>query len=130
MMTIKQAADELGVSTKTLRRWDKSGYLVPERKPKTKIRLYHPHLISYWKKLLELDRVLKKHLKLLDSLRKELDKYMLEQDYKPGEKLKLLDVESFSKVRNTMEQWDEEFKRLLNEIASYPRLMLKAISED
>ena len=51
-MTIKQVADELGVSTKTLRRWEANGYLVPERDSDTKVRLYHPYQIGYWKRML------------------------------------------------------------------------------
>ena len=129
-MTIKQVADELKVSTKTLRRWEEKGYLVPDREETTRIRLYHPYLINYWKKLLELDRTLKKHLGLLDGLRKELDKHMLEQVYKPGESLKLLDFESFNKAYETMEKWENDYKRLFNELLEYPRTMVKATGEN
>ena len=39
-MTIKQAAKYLGVSTATLRRWDKAGILVPARNGINGYRIY------------------------------------------------------------------------------------------
>ncbi len=132
-LTIQQVADELEVSTKTLRRWEVSGLLVPEREPDTNIRLYHPYLIGYWKKLLTLDRTLRDHLKLLDGLRKELDKYMLEQDYVPGKPLKLFDKDSassFFEASEKMDKWEKDYKKLLEELMTYPKNMVKATTEE
>lgn len=39
-LTVGQAADYLGVSKDTLRRWDRSGKLVARRHPLTEFRLY------------------------------------------------------------------------------------------
>jgi len=39
-MTIKKAAELLGVDKTTLRRWDKAGKLTPYRHPLNKYRLY------------------------------------------------------------------------------------------
>ena len=39
-LTVGEVADILGVTTTTLRNWDKSGKLVPERNPNNKYRLY------------------------------------------------------------------------------------------
>lgn len=39
-MTIKDAAELLGVDKTTLRRWDKAGKLKPYRHPLNKYRLY------------------------------------------------------------------------------------------
>ena len=39
-MTIKEAAELLGVDKTTLRRWDKAGKLKPYRHPLNKYRLY------------------------------------------------------------------------------------------
>jgi DNA-binding transcriptional MerR regulator len=40
ILTIKEAADALGVSQPTLRRWDESGKFVPRRHPINGYRLY------------------------------------------------------------------------------------------
>lgn len=128
-MTIQHVANELGVSTKTLRRWEEKGYFVPERQATTNIRIYHTWPVGYWKRMLELDRSIKQHLKRLDGLRKELDKHMTEQDYIPGKKLKIIDGESFNKAYEDISQWDEEFKRLLDELLKYPQSMRVAARE-
>lgn len=39
-LTVSEAAAFLGVSPKTLRRWDEAGFLIPVRHPLTKYRLY------------------------------------------------------------------------------------------
>ncbi len=129
IMTIKQAADELGVSTKTLRRWEENKYFIPEREQGTSIRLYDPYVIGYWKKLFELQRTIKNHLKQLNELKSNLDKNGLEQDYQVGKALKLFDEESmkpFMKASEDMEHWGEEYKRLVNEMRQYPKDMLRA----
>ena len=128
-MTIQQAATELGVSTKTLRRWEEKGHFVPQREPNTNIRLYDPYLVGYWKRMLEFDRGLKNHLKLLDGLRKELDKHIA-SEHIPGQKVKFLDIESFKKADDAMGKWEKEYKRLLDEIMKYPNKMLNATIED
>ncbi len=132
MMTIKQASDELGISTKTLRRWEEDKYFVPERESNTGFRFYDPYIIGYWKRMLDLDRALKKHLELLDGVRKELDKHMLSQDYHPGRPLKLMDdhdIEEFTKASDAMEKWEKDFRYLLDELIKYPKPMLKATTE-
>lgn len=45
MLTIKAAADALGVSEQTLRRWDKAGKLRATRHPMNGYRLYPRRLI-------------------------------------------------------------------------------------
>jgi DNA-binding transcriptional MerR regulator len=130
-MTINQVANALGVSTKTLRRWEISKFLVPdERQEKTNIRLYHPIRIEYWKKMLDFDRTLKKHIRDLDTVRNELNKHMLEQDYKPGQPLILITPEQeqkFIKAHDDMDKWEVEYKRLMKEFLLFPSIMRKAI---
>ena len=127
-MTIKQAATELGISTKTLRRWEENGSLMPEREPTTGIRLYHIYLIEQWKKLLTLDRKYRHHLKRLDELRVNLDKHIYTKP-REGERVPLLDAEGFGKAYDEMEKWEKEFKEMLNEMYAFPKNMLRALDQ-
>lgn len=132
MLTIQQVANELGVSTKTLRRWEEAGYLVPERDKNTKVRLYHPYLIEYWKKKLDLDRAIREHLKLLEELKKELDAAPIEQTYIPGKPLRLISAEIIErnrKAHDEIERWNERYKVMINELAKFPSIMNKAIGD-
>ncbi|RJQ35792.1 MerR family DNA-binding transcriptional regulator [Candidatus Microgenomates bacterium] len=131
-MTIKQASDELGVSIKTLRRWEEKGMLIPERDEKTKTRLYHPYLIEYWKRRILLSRKIRDHLKLLEILKKELDEYPIEQTYTSGKPLKPISLEMLQghqRASEDMDKWNEEYKKLLKELAEYPNIINKAIED-
>jgi len=51
-LTIKEAAEFLGVSTETLRNWDRSGKLVPTRNPFNQYRIYRKSDLENLLKLL------------------------------------------------------------------------------
>lgn len=131
MLTIEETAKALEVSTRTLLRWEKNAYLVPYKKGSS-IRLYDPNVVNYWKIMLQLDRKMEKHLKLLKGLRKRLNKHNLEQDYFPGKKLKVMiekDMKLFSDACDEMEQWNKDYEELLHSMMEFPRSMLKATIE-
>lgn len=131
-MTIQKAANELEVSTKTLRRWEESGYLVPERQEGTGFRLYHSRLIDYWKKLFNLRRAITNHLRMLEGIKQALDKHTTEQNYIPGQPLKLLtekELDEFMKARESEEKWSITYERLLRELREYPLTMRRATRE-
>jgi site-specific DNA-methyltransferase (adenine-specific) len=48
-MTIRQAAKELGVSSDTLRRWDRAGKFKATRHPMNNYRVYSPKVIEQLK---------------------------------------------------------------------------------
>lgn len=129
-MTIQQVANEIGYSTKTLRRWGEKGYLVPDQiQEGTSTRLYHRYKIGFWKRFFDLDRALENHIKKLDGIRKEVKKYMLEQDYVSGKRLKLIppdQTQAWVKAHDEMDKWESDHKKMLHEWLSYPGVMKKA----
>jgi len=132
-ITIQKAANKLGVSTKTLRRWEESGYLIPERQEGTGFRLYHSILIDYWKKLFDLRRVITNHLRMLREIRNALDIHTTEQNYIPGKPLKMLsekELDEFMKACNAEEEWKRTYERLLRELREYPLSMRRATSKE
>lgn len=52
LLTIKAAAEMLGVSEQTLRRWDKAGKLKPTRHPMNGYRLYPRKLVQDLRRLI------------------------------------------------------------------------------
>lgn len=52
LLTVAQAASYLGVSAKTLRRWDAAGILIPIRHPATRYRLYKKEQLANFTKSL------------------------------------------------------------------------------
>ncbi len=53
LLTIKAAAELLGVSEQTLRRWDKAGKLRPKRHPMNGYRLYNRDAVLALKRQIE-----------------------------------------------------------------------------
>lgn len=53
LLTIKAAAELLGASEQTLRRWDKAGKLRPKRHPMNGYRLYSREVVLALKKQIE-----------------------------------------------------------------------------
>jgi len=49
-ITIKEAAETLGVSRDTLRRWDKAGKLKTKRHPMNNFRIYDPVAVEALRK--------------------------------------------------------------------------------
>ncbi len=55
LLTVAEAASYLGVSAKTLRRWDATGILIPIRHPATRYRLYKKSQLANFSKSLTLE---------------------------------------------------------------------------
>lgn len=51
-ITIKEAAEALGVSRDTLRRWDKAGKLKTKRHPMNNFRIYDPVEVETLRKVI------------------------------------------------------------------------------
>lgn len=82
------------------------------------------------KKILDLNKREEEHLKKLPKIRKDIKEHYLEQEYIPSKPLKLStteDVEAAMKTFDAEEAWLEEHKRLLNELLSYPKDILREL---
>lgn len=126
-LTIKKVANRLGVSTKTMRRWEESKFFVPERDPHTGIRLYHPYAVEYWEKYLSVNRKYENHLKELSPINKELSRHLVMSPLAVNQKLPMLDTEAFLKAEEKLDIWEKEHKKLLKEVLELPVFVKKAI---
>lgn len=124
-MTIQQAANELGVSTKTLRRWEAKGFFVPVRQEVTNVRLYKVVDIEYWKKFINLDKALREHLNNLLAIRKALDKFIittpLNGDIRPP-----LNGKEFMRAHKAMTEWDKKYKQINQDMGEFACSMFQA----
>lgn len=127
LYTIKRAAEELGVSTKTLRRWEESGFFVPAREPNTAVRLYWPLEVKYWKEFLDLNRKLNELPKKMHLVAKKLNESLVMKPLAPGERLPLLDVTQIGEVIDEEEKLDKEFKMLMGYFLEFPEKMKRAV---
>ncbi|MCH7530095.1 helix-turn-helix domain-containing protein [Patescibacteria group bacterium] len=70
-MTIQEAADALGVSSQTLRNWEKAGELIPYRNPINKYRMYKVSQIESFIEEMRNERLKKSRFKLTVKIEQE-----------------------------------------------------------
>lgn len=129
-ITAGDASAILKVSKRTLYRWGEKGRIRSERDGILKVRVYNRDYIETVKKILELNKKEKKHLAKLPEIIDQVKRNLLEQDYIPGKPLKLMtssDVEAAMKAFDDEEAWMREHKRILNELLSFPRDIIKEL---
>jgi len=129
-ITASDASAILKVSKRTLFRWEEGGRIRSVRDGILKVRVYDRGYIEMVKNILELDKKEKEHLKKLPEIRDQVKKHLLEQDYIPGKPLKLStssDIEAAMKAFDGEEAWMREHKRILSELFSFPRDIIKEL---
>lgn len=129
-ITASEVSKILKISKRTLFRWEEQGKIRSERDGILKTRVYDKDYIAIVQKIIELNEQEKAHLSKLPKIREMIKENMLEQDYVPGKKLKLMneqDVEVSMKAFKAEEDWMDEHKRLLDELFSFPRDIVREV---
>jgi len=129
-ITASDASAILKVSKRTLFRWGEKGRIRSVRDGVLKVRVYDEGYIKMVKNILELDKKEREHLTKLPKIRDQVKKNLMEQDYIPGKPLKLStssDIKVAMKAFDDEEAWMREHKRILNELFSFPRDIIKEL---
>lgn len=130
LITSSEAAKILGISKRTLYRWEGEGRIRSTREGILNTRVFDNDYVEMAKKILDLDKQEEEHLKKLPNIRKQIEEHNLEQEYIPGKPLKLLteeEVKAAMKAFDAEEEWVAEHKRLLAELISYPRDIIREL---
>jgi len=130
LITSSRAAKILGISKRTLYRWEKERRVRSKREGILNIRVYDQDYIEMAKKILDLDKKEKEHLKNLPNIKKEIEEHHLLQEYIPGKPLKLSteeEVKAAMKAFDAEEVWVEQHKRILNELFTFPQEIIREL---
>ena len=100
-LSIKETADYLGVSKKSLMRWDKDG-LFASRETISKSRVYYWKDVEMAKGWLDLRQEHRNHLRKLPRIQRALDKVLVAHPLNPGEPLKFWRLEDVQKPYEEM----------------------------
>ncbi len=119
-LRISQAAKILKVNTRTLMRWDNEGKFVAHKEPLSKIRFYDEVDILNHEIWFELRRKHKAHLKKLDSIRKEVDKFVVTQPLEFGANPKFHKLEDMKKAYDALRDWEKEERNITSEYGKLP----------
>ena len=117
-LSIKQTADYLGVSKKSLMRWDKEGYF-SSRETVTRARVYYIEDVKMAKKWLDLREKHRKHLAKLPEIQKALDKVLIAHPLIPGEPMKFWRLEEVKVPFEAMEKWEEEEQEIMKKYSLF-----------
>mgnify|MGYP001601134660 CR=1 FL=1 len=117
-ITIAQAAKILNLNKKTLLRWEDAGLLAPKREEVSRIRVYDKARIEKIAKWLDLRKRHLEHLRKLDQIRKNLDKFIpkvpLGVSTPKGNKF-----EDMKKAFGDMKQWEAELDEIDKEYIEF-----------
>lgn len=130
LITSSQAAKILNISKKTLYRWEQEGRIRVEREGVLNVRVYDRSYIQMVKRIIDLDEQEEKHLKKLPAIRERVKEHLFAHDVesiRSGEPLKFMDIEKASKAFDDEEAWLKEHERILNELFSYPKDIIREI---
>lgn len=129
-ITTGEAAKILGISKRTLYRWEKEGRIRSVREGILNVRIFDRNYIVMVKQIQDLDKRLNEIMTKLPQILEQSKRHQLEQVFNPGEKLKLLsssEVEASKKAYEKEVAWVAEHRRLVAELCSYPRDILKEV---
>lgn len=124
-ITTKEASQILGISKRTLFRWEKEGKIKSMREGILKVRVYDQDYVALTRELLDLNKQIDKHNARLPEIKEQSLKHQLEQTYIPGKPLRLptsLDAEAAMKASADEEEWLTEYYRLNNDFALLIRI--------
>jgi len=117
---ISQAAELLGVNSRTLMRWDEEGKFPAHKENLSKMRFYEQSDITNHAFWFKLRRKHKEHLKRLDEIRKEVDKYISTQPLDAGTNPRFHKYEDMKKAFDNLRDWEKEHKLILEEYSQLP----------
>ena len=118
-MTISQAANYLGVSTKTMMRWDADGVIPAQRDPITNSRLYHPIVLEKVKKWLDLRKRHKDLLNKLGPIRARIDKFLAIKPLDPYSPTRPVKFEEMKAAFEDMGVWKKKHDEIYKEYADF-----------
>ncbi|MEK6891155.1 MAG: MerR family transcriptional regulator [Nanoarchaeota archaeon] len=108
MLTISQTAKLLKIDKKTLMRWDKDGKFTAKREKVSKTRCYDEKEVYNHALWFEIRRKHKAHLRVLQDVRKEADKFIRTFPLNPLEDNKPFRLTDMKRAYETLDKWEED----------------------
>jgi len=129
-ITSAQAAKILGISKRTLFRWEDKSKIKSIREGVLQTRMYDQNYIQQTADILEINRQYEKNLAKLPSIREKITKFVFADDVnvvrQTGE-VRFMDLDKAGEAMDEEDKWLEEHKRLLNQLFSYPKDRLREL---
>lgn len=118
-MTIKRAAQYMGVSKKTLMRWDKAGLFPVQREEVSNIRYYDKSVLEKVVKWFDLRRREKEHLKKLSVINQKRSKFIPITPLDGVSNPKVQNYEEMKQAYREYNEWKRKYDDLQEEYAQF-----------
>ncbi len=130
-ITTKEASQILGISKRTLFRWEKEGRIKSTREGILKVRLYDKEYIEETKKILDLNTKERELVKKLHEAVEEEKKVLFVQDVEKVrsgvEKLHIMDTEEAGNAMDKVDVSEKEWREVLDALFKFPRQRLREL---
>lgn len=114
-ITTKEVSQILGISKRTLFRWEKEGRFKSTREGILNVRVYDRDYVVMAKKLLNSVKQIDEHNTKLREILAQSNKHQIEQVYYPGKRLKLIsssEMEASKQASDNEKTWSVERDKL------------------
>lgn len=129
-ITSANAVKILGISKRTLFRWEKEGKIANIRDNVSKARIYDQDYIKQTAEILELDRQEKEHCAKLPAVMENVRRYLFVSDVhetRATGRHHLMDIDKASEAMDEEAEWTKEHQRILDEMYVYPKKRLREL---
>lgn len=130
-ITAGAAAKILGISKRTLYRWEDEGKIKSIREGVLQVRLYNKHYIEETKQILDLNEKERELVRKLGEAVEEEKKVLFAQDVNKirsgEEKFQLMDIETAGKAMDRVNAIEKEWRETLDELFMFPRERLREL---
>lgn len=130
-ITAKEASQILGISKRTLFRWEKEGRIKSTREGILKVRLYDKAYIEETRQILDFNKKERVLVKKLHDAVEEEKKVLFVQDVDKvrsgAEELHLMDMEEAGKAMDKVDTSEKEWREVLEELFKFPRQRLREL---
>ncbi len=130
-ITAKDASQILGISKRTLFRWEKEGRIRSVREGILKVRLYDKAYIEETKQILDLNERERELVKKVHEAVEDEKKVLFVQDVDEvrsgAEKLHIMDIEEAGKAMDKVDVAEKEWKEVLDALFKFPKQRLREL---
>lgn len=115
LLSLQQAAKKLGISTRTLLRWDEDGTFPAAHEEVSKTRVYDEEIVEVYARYMAVRKTHREHLNKLGAIQASLSKFIVTKPLNPFEPTQVHKYEEMKKAYDAKHEWDKQYKKIEEE---------------
>jgi|SRR3989344_9051876 len=115
LISLQQAAKKLGISTRTLLRWDEDGTFPAEHEEVSKTRVYEEETVEVYARYLLVRKKHREHLNKLGPIQAKKSKFIVTKPLNPYEPTQGHKYEEMKAAYEAIHEWEKTYKEIEEE---------------